>query len=140
MSHVWFMDSERDNLKKFKKHLDLNYCVVKHPLFTWSFENDTAYFKNDASPLSDLAEKSYHCCGSFNSPRCVRARDTDSRPNCIRSYYDLSNTPKAALRTESMGLPEAHHGAACRALNVDRKPPRVLFISESHAYFTKLTL
>jgi len=46
VSHVWFMDSERDNLKKFKKHWSkLNYCVVRHLFFTWSFENDTAYFK-----------------------------------------------------------------------------------------------
>jgi len=46
MSHVWFMDSERDNLKKFEKHFDLNWIIVWWSLlFTWSFENDTAYFK-----------------------------------------------------------------------------------------------
>lgn len=99
----------------------------------------TLRISNDTSPLPDLVEKNrYRCCGSFNSPRCIRARDTDSWPNCIWSYYDLPDTPKAALRTEPMDLPETHHGATCRALNDDPRAPRLSFISESRRIFHKV--
>ncbi|XP_011700038.1 PREDICTED: uncharacterized protein LOC105457212 [Wasmannia auropunctata] len=89
-----------------------------------------------APTYHDLAEKSRYHCGSFNSHRCVCARDIDSRAcSRIRSYYDLSDTPKAGIRAESMDLPETYHGAA-GAINVDSR----LFLHASRAYFAKLTL
>lgn len=90
---------------------------------------------NDAPPLSGLAEKNgSRCCGSFNSPRRARLRDTDSRPNCIRSYYDLSDTSKAALRTQPMDLSKTNHGAACRALNDNPGSPREFSLFQNRVF------
>lgn len=104
--------------------------------FNKSLKITLRIFSNDTSSLSDLAEKNrYHCCRSFNSHRRVRACDTDFQPNSIRSYHDLSDTPKATICTKSMDLSETHHSATCRTLNTAAN-----FFSFTIAYFVKLTL
>lgn len=72
-----------------------------------------------------LAKKDrYRYCGGFNGSRGVRARDAHFQPSRIRSDYDLSDTPAATIRSESMGLSETYDGAASRTLNDDSRLSR----------------
>lgn len=70
--------------------------------------------------FSDFAEEN-RCpnYGSFNGSRGIHGRDTDSRSSRIRSNYRLPDTSKTGLRTEPMGLSEAHHGATYGTLIVN---------------------